>query len=256
MININNDIKQLLSDSQAPATQQWCEEAMQQYPYFSLPALLYLQRSGSATAKDNKDLLARLAIASSDRQSLYNTLGENADVFASFYPQEAPKPTPSTDNTIDTFLNTFGNSSEKELEVLNNLIFNPVPDYADILAAEEQQSMPQQGEATSKNDDLINQFIAKSKEHEGHFPSTIIKAENATADNEVVTDKIDKAETNDDSMFSESLAKIYIKQHKYSKALEIITNISLKFPEKSIYFADQIRFLRKLILNEQIKNRK
>ncbi|MGN1265031.1 MAG: hypothetical protein ACI4UL_04360, partial [Muribaculaceae bacterium] len=125
MIDINNDIKQLLSDSQAPATQQWCEEAMQQYPYFTLPALLYLQRSGTATAKDNKDLLARLAIASSDRQSLYNTLGENADVFASFYPQEAPKPTPSTDNTIDTFLNTFGNSSEKELEVLNNLIFNP-----------------------------------------------------------------------------------------------------------------------------------
>ena len=256
MIDINHDIQQLLSNTNAQVDQQWCINAMKQYPYFTLPALLYLQRNGNAAAKDNKELLARLAIASADRRSLYNVLGENADIFASFYPPQEENTTPTTENTIDTFLNTFGNSSEKELEVLNNLIFNPVPDYADILAAEEQQSMPQQGEATSKNDDLINKFIAKSKEHEGHFPSTIIKAENSPADNEPVTDSIDKAQTSDDSMFSESLAKIYIKQHKYSKALEIITNISLKFPEKSIYFADQIRFLRKLILNEQIKNKK
>ena len=67
---------------------------------------------------------------------------------------------------------------------------------------------------------------------------------------------IQEPETSDDSTFSESLAKIYIKQGKYSKALEIIKNISLKFPEKSVYFADQIRFLKKLIINEQIKNKK
>ena len=57
--------------------------------------------------------------------------------------------------------------------------------------------------------------------------------------------------TPDDSMLSESLAKIYIKQHKYSKAYEIIRNLSLNFPEKSIYFADQLRFLQKLIINQR-----
>lgn len=256
MIDISHDINQLLSDDNASITLEWCEQAMQQYPYFTLPALLYLKRNQSVTSKDNKELLSRLAISFSNRQSLYGSLGENGEAFASFYPAELPKPTPSTDNTIDTFLNTFGNSSDKELEVLNKLIFNPVPDYADVLAAEEQQNAPQEGEATSQNDALINQFIAKSREKEGHFPSTIINAENSNTAAEVVDDKIDKAESTDESMFSESLAKIYIKQHKYSKALEIITNISLKFPEKSIYFADQIRFLRKLILNEQIKNKK
>ena len=60
----------------------------------------------------------------------------------------------------------------------------------------------------------------------------------------------------DDGYFTETLAQIYIKQGKYAKALEIIKNISLKFPEKSIYFADQMRFLKKLILNEQINNKK
>ncbi|MCR5180368.1 MAG: hypothetical protein K6C30_04035 [Bacteroidaceae bacterium] len=53
--------------------------------------------------------------------------------------------------------------------------------------------------------------------------------------------------------FTETLARIYIKQCKYDKAIEIIRRLSLNYPKKSRYFADQIRFLRKLILNEQCK---
>ncbi|MDE6268250.1 MAG: hypothetical protein K2M04_04115, partial [Muribaculaceae bacterium] len=51
----------------------------------------------------------------------------------------------------------------------------------------------------------------------------------------------------DDSLLSESLAKIYIRQHDYVRAYEIIERLNLNFPEKSIYFADQLRFLRKII---------
>ena len=56
-------------------------------------------------------------------------------------------------------------------------------------------------------------------------------------------------ESTDEAFLTESLAKIYIKQRRYSKALEIIKKLSLKYPEKNIYFADQIRFLEKLIIN-------
>ncbi|MBV2166233.1 MAG: hypothetical protein KUL76_06850, partial [Kaistella sp.] len=52
---------------------------------------------------------------------------------------------------------------------------------------------------------------------------------------------------------TETLAKIYIKQKKYEQALTIIKQLSLNFPKKSIYFADQIRFLELLILNEKNK---
>ncbi len=51
---------------------------------------------------------------------------------------------------------------------------------------------------------------------------------------------------------SESLAKVMIKNGNYSKALEIITELNLKNPKKSIYFADQIRFLKKLIANQSM----
>jgi hypothetical protein len=57
----------------------------------------------------------------------------------------------------------------------------------------------------------------------------------------------------DEDCFTETLAKIYIKQRRYSKALEIIRKLYLKNPKKNVYFADQIRFLEKLIINEKQK---
>ncbi len=49
------------------------------------------------------------------------------------------------------------------------------------------------------------------------------------------------------SFFTETLANIYIKQGKYEKALEIIKRLYLEYPNKNRYFADQIRFLEKII---------
>ena len=55
----------------------------------------------------------------------------------------------------------------------------------------------------------------------------------------------------DEGYFTETLAQIYIKQGRYSKALEIIQRLNLNYPKKNAYFADQIRFLQKLILNNK-----
>ena len=60
-------------------------------------------------------------------------------------------------------------------------------------------------------------------------------------------------ETVGEEYFTETLARIYIKQGRYSKALEIIQRLSLQFPKKNAYFADQIRFLEKLIINNNKK---
>ncbi|MBR5689616.1 MAG: tetratricopeptide repeat protein, partial [Prevotella sp.] len=56
---------------------------------------------------------------------------------------------------------------------------------------------------------------------------------------------------NEEGIFTETLAKIYVKQGRYDKALEIIQRLNLLYPKKNAYFADQIRFLEKLIINNK-----
>ena len=50
------------------------------------------------------------------------------------------------------------------------------------------------------------------------------------------------AENEDTGYFTETLARIYIKQGRYSKALEIIRRLNLVYPKKNRYFADQYVF--------------
>ncbi|MEM9647619.1 MAG: hypothetical protein AAF969_04000 [Bacteroidota bacterium] len=53
--------------------------------------------------------------------------------------------------------------------------------------------------------------------------------------------KMDKSE-----LMTETLAKVYLEQKKYKKAIQAFKILSLKYPEKSGFFADQIRAVKKL----------
>jgi len=44
-----------------------------------------------------------------------------------------------------------------------------------------------------------------------------------------------------ENLMTETLAKVYLQQNNYHKALQAYKILSLKYPEKSGFFADQIR---------------
>ncbi|HPR31789.1 MAG TPA: hypothetical protein PLK12_06830 [Prolixibacteraceae bacterium] len=50
----------------------------------------------------------------------------------------------------------------------------------------------------------------------------------------------------DDSLITETLAGIYMKQGMYDEAIRSYKKLSLKFPEKNTYFASQIEKIKKL----------
>ncbi len=87
---------------------------------------------------------------------------------------------------------------------------------------------------------LIDRFLSN--------PSTIRfekKVSENTADdfdNEV----FDKSVSENDELITETLAMIYLEQKKYDKALDAFRKLSLKYPEKSIYFATRIEEIEKL----------
>ncbi len=248
------EIKQLATNEDAQVTRQWLEQAEQDAPYSILPALLFLKHNG---VKENEDVLARLAIMFPDRRALALMLGEDTGIMTGFYPPEALPDTPDTVTTIDRFLDNYGKTSPAEVEAIDRAIFNPQPDYADVLAAQEMKEGGMKLTGGDAQDDLINQFIAEQMqlgEQAAQVPITTPVGEEEKA--EIADQAIDKPTPTDDSMLSESLAKMYIAQHKYSQALEIIERINLNYPEKSIYFADQIRFLTKLVLNETLNDKK
>ena len=81
-------------------------------------------------------------------------------------------------------------------------------------------------------------------------PARIVLKENES-NTEAPEEKEEKEEEN--GILTETLAGIYIKQGKFENAIKIIRQLSLKYPKKNRYFADQIRFLEKLILNNKNK---
>ena len=96
-----------------------------------------------------------------------------------------------------------------------------------------------------KGQDLIDTFL---KQDQGRIQLAELPEEAEEAPHEETDD-------NEEEYFTETLARIYIKQGRYQKALEIITRLSAKYPKKNAYFGDQIRFLEKLIINSnKIKN--
>lgn len=225
-------------------------DAAARWPYSALaPALLLrygLVESGEADA-----MRARVAVLTADKQALASLAAVPGEDPACFYPPQPVAEPVSTDSAIDTFLDTYGRTSPEEDALLERLIFNPVPEYADLLEDNETQS---QTAPSTAQDAMIDAFLRREEEAqtppempapEGSAAEPAQQPEAATAPEPATAPE--SAATPADSSLSESLARIFIGRGSYGRALEIISDLAARFPEKNPFYADQIRYLQKLV---------
>jgi hypothetical protein len=210
-----------------------------QFPYSQALRLLYLKNL-FLVGDDWQPVINETAAYVSDRRVLYNLL----------YPIEVTEYSP-TDveaeedplfdfNDQDVFppFDLIDTGEEPEEE-------SPVSDEtkaSDLLVLEledDENREPETSQTTqATKQTLIDQFIAANPRLEPRH------------DKGPAVDISEESVKEHDSIFTDTLARIYVKQGLYSKAIFAYEKLILKFPEKSDYFADQIEAIRKLTNNQ------
>ncbi|MFD0798772.1 hypothetical protein ACFQZJ_14975 [Maribacter chungangensis] len=87
--------------------------------------------------------------------------------------------------------------------------------------------------------DRIDKFIAQN-------PKIVPKTNIPVPENLASSGVFDKKE-----LMTETLARVYLEQKKYKKAIQAYKILSLKYPEKSGFFADRLKMVEKI----QLENR-
>lgn len=96
---------------------------------------------------------------------------------------------------------------------------------------------PKIDEEKKKKIDLIDKFIESNPK--------IVPVKNAP----VAPVNIEKSTQENSYLMTETLAKVYLEQKKYQKAIQAYEILILKYPEKSSFFADRISDIRLLQQN-------
>ncbi len=222
------------------------------YPYFQTARLLMLQNLYLLHDPTFDEELRRAAIYITDRRMMFNL------VEAAHY-QIKPTTNNSAEKTddnrtislIDTFLDSIPKETDDkettdggEKKKRYPTSADATVDYIAYLMQNESGNQEDDDQPQMKGQSLIDEFIENDNGRIvlNEIPEYIPQIETVENENEKQTDG---------GVFTETLARIYIKQHRYDKALEIIRQLSLNYPKKSAYFADQIRFLEKLLANER-----
>lgn len=217
-------------------TLQPLRELLEAYPYCSSFAFLYLYNLALVEDVRYSSELRRLALHLPSRARLYSLVeGDPEPELEVGSRDEAPSPF----DLIDSFL-----EQEQALgrELPSDLGYEGQSSSRDdYFASREGRELLETGEPLEPEADLpaldLSEAICTFPERTSSSSSTPF-----VQDEEL-----------QEELFTETLARIYIQQGHYEKALRIIRSISLNYPKKSLYFADQIRFLERLINNNKLR---
>ena len=154
---------------------------------------------------------------------LHKTRMDYADTYQPYAPKVNLLPKNPQSNRKDLFL---------DQQIRENIFHLQSPE--DKLSIQDNKTIT--FKIPHKTDEIIERFINEEPQ---------IKPPQA---NKITLENKARQSAEDQSIFvSETLAQIYVEQGLYHKAIDAYMKLSLKYPEKSVYFADRIKDLENKI---------
>lgn len=181
---------------------------LKNFPYFQTAHILYSKSLQNTKSIRFKSQLKKTAIYSGDRNLLFNIISQQEDSNIS-------------KATITKTLKKEG----KKAELHSFLDWISIVQTKKIIRSKKQ-----------KPDEIINIFLDNKPKIKNNTNQRFFNA-SENAKKSIVENK---------DIITETLAKVYAKQEHFEKAILAYQKLSLKYPQKSSYFADQIKVIKKL----------
>ena len=186
----------------------YISNVLQNFPYFQTAHILYSKSLQNAKSIRFKSQLKKTAIYSGDRNLLFNIIRQQKDSNIS-------------KATITKKLKKEGEKAE-----LHSFL-----DWISIVQTKKIIRSKKQ-----KPDEIINIFLDNKPKIKNNTKQSFFNA-SENAKKSIVENK---------DIITETLAKVYAKQEHFEKAILAYQKLSLKYPQKSSYFADQIKVIKKI----------
>lgn len=153
---------------------------------------------------------------------------------------------PHRDKLFEMIFGLYPRQAEEQSKSINNDNFSLIDNFLEDVRLSG-EDLPQELNYRSDLDEYLSRPDVISRMADNHqldCPDTTTVIDPAQANRGSTA-----TPTTDTELFTETLARIYISQGKYDRALAIIRSLYLHYPNKNRYFADQISFLERLLNN-------
>ena len=211
------------------------EGLVKKYPNFHLIQAYYLKSVQQLKPKIFDKNLSHTAIATYDRGLLHEFI---EDQFSRSKANHKSKEVVSASEKKKKPIEK-NNQKEKSKEKDNQTIIPKALHFYEWATYLKTNQTPVKTSNIENKFELIDSFLAKQQK---------IVPDKSKINNE---DLSEQSWVNSNELMTETLAKVFIKQKKYVKALEAYQILGLKYPEKNSFFADRIKEIKDL---KKLKN--
>jgi len=148
--------------------------------------------------------------------------------------------------TIDTST-PIEKTTEEKLELGKPLYFdkNEVHSFSEWLKITSFKPIIRDDEVNEEHQPITQQSLEEKLNLIDKFIETKPKIKPVKQEGQIVN-LANASNIQSESLMTETLARIYLEQKQYKKAIQSYKVLSLKYPEKSGFFADQIRAIKEI----------